>query len=224
MQPMSRKPRTIHSTPDNIVNEVIWLRKETGWNEKAIAQCVDIGHTTVYKILKANGLIESIGSRKKRTYCSFSREHPDSLWQTDIKYHNGLYLIAYIDDCTRYVPDAVLMEKATTDAIIRHLRGLFEYRIPRQILTDHGTQYWSRHGRSDFDEFCEQHGVEHIMGGIGKPTTQGKIERFFRTFNMYYPRFRCMDEFLYNYNHVMLHGSLGYRTPGSVYFNVCNMW
>lgn len=224
LEPLSRRPKTIHSTPFHTVNEIIELRKKTGWNEKSIAKHVDIGHTTVYKILKANGLIEPMGERKKRTYCSFVRKHPDSLWQTDIKYHHGSYLIAYIDDCSRYVPDAALLEKATTKNILEHLKGLFEYRIPGQILTDHGTQYWSRHGKSEFDEFCEQHGVEHIMGGIGKPTTQGKIERFFRTFNMYYPRFRCMDEFLYNYNHVRPHGSIGYRTPGSVYFDMSNMW
>jgi len=224
LEPMSRKPKTIHRTHISTVNEVIRLREKTGWNEKAISQCVDIGHTTVYKILKANGLIEPMGERKKRTYCSFVRKHPDSLWQTDIKYHHGSYLIAYIDDCSRYILDAVLMEKATTNNITDHLKGIFKHRIPKQILTDHGTQYWSRHGKSEFDMFCEQYGVEHIMGGIGKPTTQGKIERFFRTFNSYYPRFNSMDEFLYNYNHVMLHSALGYRTPGSVYFDMCNMW
>jgi putative transposase len=224
LQPLSRKPKTIYSTPDEIVDEVLKLRKKTGWNEKSIAKHVDVGHTTVYKILKGNGLIMPGSPRKQRTYCSFSRSHPDSLWQTDIKYHEGSYLIAYIDDCSRYVLNATLIDKATTEAIIRHLEGLFRFRKPRQILTDHGTQYYSRHGKSEFDKACERHGVEHIMGGIGKPTTQGKIERFFRTFNMYYPRFSCMDEFLYNYNHVMPHGALGYRTPASVYFDVCNMW
>ena len=224
LQTKSRRPKTIHTTPDRIVNEVIELRKKTGWNEKVIARHVQIGHTTVYKILKANELIEPIGERRQRTYCSFVRKHPDSLWQTDIKYHHGSYLIAYIDDCSRYILDAVLMDKATSENIINHLGSLFKFRIPGQILTDHGTQYWSRHGKSEFDGFCEQYGVEHIMGGIGKPTTQGKIERFFRTFNMYYPRFSSMDEFLYNYNHIMLHSAIGYRTPGSVYFDMCHMW
>ena len=225
LEPRSRKPKTIHSTPDHIVDQVIELRKKTGWNEKSIAKHVDIGHTTVYKILKDNGLINHLDTpRKRRTYRSFCRKHPDSLWQTDIKIHEDRYLVAYIDDCSRYVLGATIMENATTDNIIEHLKGLFEFRIPGQILTDHGIQYWSRHGRSEFDSFCEQYGVEHIMGGIEKPTTQGKIERFFRTFNMYYPRFDTMDDFLYNYNHVMLHGGIGYRTPASIYFDVCHMW
>jgi transposase len=224
LQTQSTRPKTIHRTPDNVVDEVLELRKKTGWNEKSIAEYVDIGHTTVYKILKANGFIEPGSPRKQRTFKSFSRSRPDSLWQTDIKYHNDRYLVAYIDDCSRYVLDAVFLEKATTDAIVEHLEGLFRFRMPRQILTDHGTQYYSRHGDTGFDKLCKNYGVEHIMGGIGKPTTQGKIERFFRTFNEYYPKFSCMDEFLYNYNHVRLHGAIGYRTPGSVYFDMCHMW
>jgi transposase InsO family protein len=224
LQPKSRRPKTIHTTPECIVNEVMALRKKRGWNEKVIARHVGIGHTTVYKILSANNLINPIGERKQRTYTSFSRKRPDSLWQTDIKYHDGLFLIAYIDDCSRYILDAILMKKATAISIVNHLKQLFEYRIPRQILTDHGIQYWTRHGKSEFDDVCRHYNVEHIMGGIGKPTTQGKIERFFRTFNTYYPRFSSMDEFLYNYNHVMLHSAIGYRTPGSVYFDMCNMW
>lgn len=225
LEPLSRKPKTIHRTPDHIVDQVIELRKKTGWNEKSIAKQIGIGHMTVYRILKRNGLINGLDKpRKQRTYRSFCRKHPDSLWQTDIKIHYEKYLVAYIDDYSRYILDATLMERATTDSIIEHLKGLLEFRRPRQILTDHGTQYWSRHDKSEFDLFCEQNSVEHIMGGIGKPTTQGKIERFFRTFNMYYPRFNSMDDFLYDYNHVRLHGGIGYRTPASVYFEVSSMW
>jgi transposase InsO family protein len=35
--------------------------------------------------------------------------------------------------------------------------------------------------QSDFDSFCKEHDIQHIMGGIGKPTTPGKIERWHRT-------------------------------------------
>jgi putative transposase len=56
------------------------------------------------------------------------------------------------------------------------------------------------------------------MGSIGKPTTQGKIERFFQTFELYYPRFNDMTEFQQHYNYVRPHRSLNFLTPAEVYY------
>jgi len=153
-------------------------------------------------ILKRNGLItKPYKPRKQRTYIRFAREHPDSLWQTDIKYYGDHYLIAYLDDCSRYLSAASLHREATTDNVLETLEeALSNGRTPQQILTDHGTQYWSNDGDSRFTNFCIKHGIEHILGSIGKPTTQGKIERFFQTFAAYYPRFNNLEQFRKYYN------------------------
>jgi transposase InsO family protein len=64
-------------------------------------------------------------------------------------------------------------------------QAIHEYNTPREILTDHGSQFWSvRKGESSFDTYCQQQRIKHILGGIGKPTTQGKIERWFRTYDL----------------------------------------
>jgi len=111
------------------------------------------------------------------------------------------------------------LHNATTDRILRLLeKALNHGRAPHQILSDHGAQFYSDYSPSQFTEFCENHGIEHIMGSIGKPTTQGKIERFFRTFKAYYPRFNNMPEFLHHYNHVKPHRSLNFLTPAEVCF------
>jgi transposase InsO family protein len=124
---------------------------------------------------------------------------------------NG-YLIAYI-------PAASLHTEATTDNVLETLQqALSNGRTPRQILSDHGMQYWSSGGPSRFTDFCATHGIEHILGSTGKPTKQGKIERFFQTFTAYYPRFNDMTEFLEHYNHVKRHRSLNFLTPAEVYY------
>jgi len=143
----------------------------------------------------------------------------DPLWQTDIKYYGDQYLIAFLDDCSRYLTASTLLPNATTNNILNLLQEtLRQGRTPTQILSDHGTQYYSDDGKSRFTEFCEQHGIEHIFGSIGKPTTQGKIERFFQTFQLYYPRFNNLDRFREAYNHKP-HRSLNYRTPAEIYLN-----
>jgi len=84
-------------------------------------------------------------------------------------------------------------------------------------MSDHGTQFYSEDGESQFTSFCEANGIEHIMASIGKPTTQGKIERFFRTFTAYYPRFNNLNEFRKYYN-MKPHAALKYKTPEQIYF------
>jgi transposase InsO family protein len=61
--------------------------------------------------------------------------------------------------------------------------AIHEYKKRREILTDHGSRFWSaRRGESSFDAYCESIRIKHILGRIGKPTTLGKIGRWLRTY------------------------------------------
>jgi len=56
--------------------------------------------------------------------------------------------------------------------------AIHEYAKPREILTDHGSQFWSvRKGESSFDAYSHEKEIKHILGGIGKPTTLRKIDQ-----------------------------------------------
>jgi transposase InsO family protein len=182
----SRRPHTIHRLPEETVQKVLEVRQREGWCSEAIeaylkAHGVQVSHGSIHTIVKQNHLpMRTYAPRKQRTCIRFQRAHPDSLWQTDITNYANQYLIAFIDDCSRYVPSASLCLEATTDNVLETLQeALSNGRTPKQILSDHGTQYWSNDGPGRFTSFCETHGIEHIQGSIGKPTTQGKIERFY---------------------------------------------
>lgn len=221
----SRRPHTIHRLPQSTVNAVIEIRQREGWCSETIEaylkrQGIQVSHRSITTIIRTHGLpMRSYSPRKQRTYIRFQRTHPDSLWQTDIKYYGSEYLVAFLDDCSRYLTGLTLLRNATTNNILKLLdETLRQGRIPTQILSDHGTQYYSDDGKSGFTEFCEEHGIEHIFGSIGKPTTQGKIERFFQTFTLYYPKFNNLDRFREAYNHKP-HRSLNWKTPAEVYEN-----
>jgi transposase InsO family protein len=61
-------------------------------------------------------------------------------------------------------------------------------------------------------------GIKHIFGGIGKPTTLGKIERWFRTYDLEHTRFQLHSKFVEYYSYERPHMALNYKTPGEVYF------
>jgi len=73
-------------------------------------------------------------------------------------------------------------------------------------------------GESGFDAYCEANSIRHILGGIGKPTTQGKIERWFRTYDQEHSRFQLHRKFIQYYNYERPHMTLNYSTPAEVYF------
>jgi transposase len=106
----SRRPLTIHRLPEVTIQRVIEVRRREGWCHEAIAaylnqhEGIKVSSGSAYMILKRNSLItKPYKPRKQRTFIRFARQHPDSLWQTDIKYYGSEYLIAFLDDCSRYL-------------------------------------------------------------------------------------------------------------------------
>jgi len=226
LRPRSRAPHTVHRVSQNIVDNVITLRREKNWGPQLIAgylgtQGIEVGSTTVYRILcreRLNNPLEK--PRTKRTYKRWQRRHPNSLWQCDLKLVGVKWLITILDDHSRYVTGSHIFNEGTAENVIRLLdQAIHEYVKPREILTDHGSQFWSvRRGESSFDTYCQQHRIKHILGGIGKPTTLGKIGRWFRTYDLEHTRFQLHWKFIQYYNYERPHMALDYSTPAKVYF------
>jgi transposase InsO family protein len=225
-EPKSRRPHTIHRTPKEIVDEIKALRARTGWGPQKIAgyltkQNMTISHMTAYRILRQAGLNHPLTKpRIKRTYRRWQRIHSNSLWQCDLKLVPPRWLIGILDDHSRFVPGSELFSEGTAENVIWLFdKAIHEYGRPREALTDHGSVFWSvRKGESSFDRYCQQHGIKHIMGGIGKPTTQGKIERWFRTYDQEHSRFDLHRKFIHYYNYERPHMALNYSTPAEIYF------
>lgn len=227
LEPRSKAPHTIHRVNSIITEKATALRREKGWGPQLIAgylgtQDIKVGSTTVYRILCREGLNHPLTKpRTKRTYRRWQRKHPNSLWQCDLKVVGARWLITILDDHSRYVTASEIFKEGTAENVISLLdQAIHEYSKPREILTDHGSQFWSvRKGESNFDTYCQQQRIKHILGGIGKPTTQGKIERWFRTYDQEHSRFELHWKFIEYYNYERPHMALNYKTPAEVYFN-----
>jgi len=90
-----------------------------------------------------------------------------SLWQGDWKEieidGTKKWLVAFMDDSSRLITCYAIFDSPTTENTITVLtRGFREYGIPREILTDHGSQFVSVKNREH---------VHHIFGEFLTPTT-----------------------------------------------------
>ena len=219
----SRKPKTIHKKINEKIEErVILIKKKTGWGEKKIETLVDIGHTSINKILNKHKLTEPTKRKKKRIkYIRWQRKHPNSLWQIDHSQQKikDKWVISVVDDCSRKSLAFAVTNIVTTDIVVSLIDKLIKiYGKPKQILTDNGSAYGLKSKHSKFDRRLRKRKIEHIRGTVHSPTTQGKVERLFQTFKREF-KFYNGDVELWrmNYNHFRPHESLNNKTPDEIY-------
>lgn len=224
------RPNTLHCriTPA-IEKGIIDLRNKTGWGENKIADFVDIGHTSINKILRKNNLTQPNPNRRKRIkYIRFQREHPNTMWQMDLSDQkiDKKYCFAVLDDFSRYCLGIFALNNVTTDILTSLLDRLIKiHGKPREILTDNGAVFGLRSKHSKFDRWCRRRGILHIRSAIHSPTTTGKIERFFQTLGKEFA-FCNKDAELFRmrYNHFRPHTSLHKQAPAEVYFDFKNLF
>ena len=82
------------------------------------------------------------------------------------------------------------------------------------MLTGRDVQFYiskaegKKQGKNDFQIFLEEVGIEHVLGKVNHPQTNGKQERLFGTIKRHYHEFGSLDELMEWYNNVRPHMSL----------------
>jgi len=230
----SKRPKTIHyKITHEIEQKVIDLRNKTGWGEDKIFFCfseLNISHTSINKILNKHNLCRITRNKGKRVkWVRWQRHHPNSLWQidhTDEQDKFNCYTLSVIDDCSRYSLALIKLNNVTTSVVTNILDGLIRtHGKPREILTDNGSAYGSKSKHSKFDRWCRRRGIQHIRTKIHSPTTNGKVERIFKTMDEELAF--CNNDlelFRMRYNHFRPHQSLNNSTPARKYFDFASIF
>jgi transposase InsO family protein/transposase-like protein len=204
---------------------------------------VSVSTGSVRKVLHAEGLRPVPVVRRKRRKKSvgppqeFERAHPNDLWQSDITYvdvpwsRKPLYLVAFMDDRSRYVVSAGIHPHQRVEIVLEALsEGISRYGKPREVLTDQGRQYYAWRGKNDFQRRLKLDGVQHVVARAHHPQTVGKCERFWKTLqDELWHRVILRDledarerlrQFVAHYNFQRPHQSLEGMTPADRFFGV----
>lgn len=224
----SRRPKIIHYkvNPD-IESRVVSLRKKTGWGCDKInyrLSGMGISRISVNRILNKHNLCRDMKNRgKRKKWVSWQRHHPNSLWQvdhTDEQDKFNCYTLSIIDDCSRYSVALKKLNRVTTNVVTHILDDIIKkHGKPRQILTDNGGAYGLNSKHSRFDRWCKRRGIQHIRTKVHSPTTNGKVERLFKTMDdeLEYCN-NDLELFRMRYNHFRPHKSLNNKSPADIYF------
>jgi len=211
---------------DALRKKVVKLRERYGWGPSKIAGFLShkgftIDHNQVYHVICEAGLNHPLTEPRKTWGTKrFQREHCNSLWQADFKLCNDdNWMISYQDDHSRFVTGSVKVWNPTgQNAILLLDRAVRRHGVPKQILTDQGTQFKpARGGTSEFANHCSELGIGHITASVRRPTTIGKIEAFHKAYETESHLFKEHWTFIRYYNYTRPHEGLNYLTPAEIY-------
>jgi putative transposase len=225
------RPETILHQSAVII--ILDLRKRFGYGACHIEQILKrkgfaISHRQIEKVLIRNGLVVANPKKQRsRKWVRYELPNPNDLWHTDWSFDpfTGKQLSVYIDDRTRLITSFGLFKGATANNSLALLKSaIAEFGKPKAVMTDHGCQYYSNHSGAKqentiFRSALDILGIKHCLARVNRPQTNGKVERFFRTYKEEFltGTFANLRDFVQHYNENRLHMSLQYKTPKEVW-------
>lgn len=183
-----RRSNHIKLTPSQVETIVI-IKKTNSWRSpRNIRDLLNLGvhSSTVWRILVRHGLGKE-NLKRVKAIIRFEADSPNDLWQTDIMGkidfpHIGiLYLIATLDDHSRFVPSGRWFKtQGKMNVFSVWYESLSRFGIPKKMLQDEGSQYkaQARFGNADYQWYAKSIGIELIWAP--RACVKGKIERFWK--------------------------------------------
>jgi hypothetical protein len=141
---------------------------------------------TVWSILRKHGLTKQ-NLKRVKPITRFEADNPNDMWQTDIMGKiafpkvGTLYLIATLDDHSRFVPYGNWFKtQGKMNVFNVWYESLARFGIPDKMLQDEGSQYKARtrFGIADYQWYARLIGIKLIWAG--RAEVKGKIERFWK--------------------------------------------
>lgn len=236
----NRQWNSIPEAQKNLVVDIALDNPELSSRELAYKitdeQQIFISESSVYRILKARGLITA----PAHIFLSAADEFTDKtgfvhqMWQTDFTYFKILgwgwyYLSTVLDDYSRYIVHWELCSTMKAEDVKRTVdKAIIKAKLitkpkPR-LLSDNGSCYIA----SELETYLkDNYQMQQVHGRPNHPQTQGKIERYHRTMknvvkldNYFAPEEleKALEKFVHRYNNERYHESLNNLTPADVYF------
>ena len=189
------------------------------------SQGFHMGHNRIHRILKEEGLARDEPKKQcRRKWIRYERRFSNSLWHADWFEEKQDKIIVFQDDASRFITGYGVFTNATTKNTNLVLeQAITSYGIPKQLMTDHGTQFTSSSRDNckdpkpnEFQQFLKGSQIKHIKSRVKHPQSNGKVERVILTIKQLWNHFQCWDAAVLYYNYERPHSSLengSLRTP-----------
>jgi len=145
--------------------------------------------STVHRLLARHGLMQRPkDSPEDQDRRRFAFQSAGELWMSDVMHGPSVtvegrvrrktYLLAFLDDATRAIPQAAFALSENTASFLPVLKqAILRRGLPQRLYVDNGANYRSHH----LALVCAKLGIALIHARPYRPQGKGKIERWFKS-------------------------------------------
>jgi len=247
MADRSRRPHTSPGQTAQVLEAAVVAvrRAHPAWGGRKIRHVlISDGLTapstsTITAILRRHGLLDEATSSQHHPFVRFERASPNELWQMDFKGHFAIdagrcHPLTVLDDHSRFSVCLSACANETAVTVRERLTTAFRlYGLPEAMVMDNGSPWGDGPGSpwTPLTVWFLQLGIRVAHGRPYHPQTQGKDERFHRSFKaevLTCSRFRDLaqcqqsfDRWRHIYNNRRPHEALGMAVPADRYQASC---
>ena len=143
-------------------------------------QGIRVSVHTVRRVMEDAGYRPPKVERREHTG-EYEAVRPGQLWHMDFLHRfihtQKVFLLAFIDDFSRYVPGWALDDAERADAVIAAFEAaVARHGKPEAVMSDGGSAFWSWKGSSRFTRILEEYGIDQLIATT--PQLNGKSEVF----------------------------------------------
>ena len=174
-----------------------------------------IPHNRINTILISLGLAKKMLKKavRKKDWIRYERRHSLTAVHIDWHYYgSGLWVFAVIDDASRKLLALIECKSPTTKESIRGMLLALKHGQIKQCISDHESQFTANiiDGNSVFKAFLDAQCIKQILCRIKHPQSNGKVEKWFETYDNHRFAFKTIEEFTRWYNEKRPHRSLNF--------------
>ena len=166
-------------------------------------QGIHIGHNRIHQILKQEDIVKNEPHKqRRRTWIRYERRYSKRLWHADWFEEPHEQIILFEDDASRFITGYGVFSNANMENSNKVLnQAVSSYGIPKQMMTDHGTQFTSlpretcpNPQQNEFQQLLKRYGIIHTKAPVKNPQSNGKVERAGQTIEQLRKHFSSWDD------------------------------
>jgi putative transposase len=183
-----------------------------------------IGHNRIHQILIFLGYAKKkrFPDVRKKKWKRYERRHSLTAVHIDWHYFKGTFVFAVEDDASRKLLALIEAKRESTNDSIVGMEIALKHGQIKQCISDHGSEFTSNliDANSRFRDYLKSRMIKPILCKVRHPQSNGKIERWFQSYDRHRSAYKTKEEFMYWYNDLKPHKALKFdelETPSQAF-------